>query len=152
MSVEEHGDTSPHMMGPRRDRKQFADFVRIHAINGKAITRDDEMKILKEGVTRYGMELEEARGTLLRVVAEDDVALVSNAEHHIGTMLEQLVKRGKIGRKEFADVAAVYSKITNGSVPSPEINKRVKQMVQERGWNGRRTRRIFGSRKWFRKI
>src|ERR1700687_5772585 len=104
MSVDEQGDTSPRMMGSRRDRKQFADFVRIHAINGKLITRDDEMKILKEGVTRYGMELEDARGTLLSVVAEDDVALVSNAEHHIETMLGQLVKRGKIGRKEFADV------------------------------------------------
>jgi len=34
----------------------------------------------------------------------------------------------------------------------PEIQKRVKQMVQERGWRGKRTRRILGTRKWFRKI
>ena len=67
-------------------------------------------------------------------------------------MLEQVVKRGKIGQKEFSDVVAVYGKLTSGSLALPEIQRRVKQMVQERGWNGRRTRRIFGTRKWFRKI
>src|ERR1700680_4803344 len=66
MSVDEQGDTSRRMATSRRGTKQFADFARIHAINGKLITREDEMRILKEGVTRFGMELEEARGILLR--------------------------------------------------------------------------------------
>ena len=136
----------------RRDTKQFADFVRIHALDGNLITRDDEMRILKEGVTRFGMDLEEARGILLRAAAEHNITLVSNAEHHVETMLEQLAKRGKIGRKEFEDVVAVYSKLTGSGVASAEISKRVKQMVQEHGWKGRRTRRIFGSRKWFKRI
>jgi hypothetical protein len=140
------------MATSRRDTRQFADFARIHAINGKLITRDDEMRILKEGVTRFGMELEEARGIMLRVAAEHGITLVSSAEHHVETMLEQLVKRGKIARKEFEDIVAFYGKLTGGSVPTPEISKRVKQMVQEHGWRGRRTRRIFGSRKWFKKI
>jgi hypothetical protein len=152
MSVDEQGDMSPRMATSRRDTKQFADFVRIHALGGNLITRDDEMRILKEGVTRFGMDLEEARGILLRAAAEHNITLVSNAEHHVEKMLEQLVKRGKIGRKEFEDVAAVYGKLTGNGVPSGEISKRVKQMVQERGWRGRRTRRIFGSRKWFKKI
>jgi polyhydroxyalkanoate synthesis regulator phasin len=152
MSVDEQGDMSPRMATSRRDTKQFADFVRIHALDGNLITRDDEMRILKEGVTRFAMDLEEARGILLRAAAEHNITLVSNAEHHVETMLEQLVKRGKIGRKEFEDVAAVYSKLTGNGVPSAEISRRVKQMVQEHGWRGRRTRRIFGSRKWFRKI
>src|SRR5260370_28406007 len=152
MSVDEQGDTSRRMATSRRDTKQFADFARIHAINGKLITREDEMRILKEGVTRFGMELEEARGILLRVAAEHDIALVSNAEHHVETMLEQLAKRGKIGRKEFEDVMAFYGQLTRGGVSTPEISKRVKQMAQEHGWRGRRTRRIFGSRKWFRRI
>ena len=98
------------------------------------------------------MELDEATGVMLSVAAEHDIALTSHAEHHVEVMLEQVVKRGKIGQKEFGDVVAVYAKLTNGSLAVPEIKKRVKQMVQERGWNGRRTRRIFGSRKWFRKI
>jgi predicted TIM-barrel enzyme len=110
------------------------------------------MKVLKEGITRFHMELDEATGVLLSVAAEHDIALVSQAEHHIQVMLEQVVKRGKIGQKEFADAVAVYGKLTGGSLSLPEIQRRVKQMVQERGWNGKRTRRLFGTRKWFRKI
>ena len=136
----------------KRDKKQFADFVRIHAINGNLITREDEMLVLKEGITRYRMELDEATGIMLSVAAEHDIALASQAEHQIEAMLEQVVKRGKIGQKEFADAVAVYAKLTHGSLGVPEIQKRVKQMVQEHGWRGKRTRRIFGTRKWFRKI
>ena len=152
MSVENQEGGNPRMPESRRDKKQFADFVRIHAIKGNLITREDEMKVLKEGITRFRMELEEATGIMLSVAAEHDIALTSHAEHHVEIMLEQVVKRGKIGQKEFVDAVAVYAKLTNGSLATPEIRKRVKQMVQERGWNGRRTRRIFGSRKWFRKI
>lgn len=152
MSVEDQGSGNLTMPEARRDKKQFADFVRIHAINGNLITREDEMKVLKEGITRYRMELEEATGIMLSVAAEHDIALTSQAEHHVEVMLEQVVKRGKIGQKEFADVVAIYFKLTNGSLSVPDIRKRVKQMVQERGWNGKRTRRILGTRKWFRKI
>jgi len=152
MSVEDQGDKNQRMSASHRDKKQFGDFVRIHAINGNLITREDEMKVLKEGITRFHMELDEATGVMLSVAAEHDIALVSQAEHHVEVMLEQVVKRGKIGQKEFTDVVAVYGKLTSGSLALPEIQRRVKQMVQERGWNGRRTRRIFGTRKWFRKI
>lgn len=153
MSVEDDERSGKRgMPEARRDKKQFADFVRIHAINGNLITREDEMKVLKEGITRYRMELEEATGIMLSVAAEHDIALTSHAEHHVEIMLEQVVKRGKIGQKEFADVVAVYAKLTNGSLALPEIQKRVKQMVQERGWKGKRTRRILGTRKWFRRI
>jgi hypothetical protein len=152
MSVEEHRNAESGMSALQQDKKKFADYVRIHAINGDLITREDEMKILKEGITRFGMDLDEATGILLSVAAEHDIALVSHAEHHVETMLEQLVKRGKIGQKEFADVVAVYGKLTNGSMPDTDVKKRVKQMVQERGWKGRRTRWLFGTRKWFKKI
>src|SRR5229473_4006960 len=114
MSVEDQEGGSRRMPEARRDKKQFGDFVRIHAINGNLITREDEMKVLKEGITRFHMELDEATGVLLSVAAEHDIALVSQAEHHIEVMLEQVVKRGKIGQKEFGDVVAVYAKLTNG--------------------------------------
>jgi hypothetical protein len=152
MAVEDQGSGNRRMPEERQNKKQFADFVRIHAINGNLLTREDELKVLKEGITRYRMELDEATGIMLSVAAEHNIALTSHAEHHVEIMLEQVVKRGKIGQKEFADVVAVYAKLTNGSLALLDIQKRVKQMVQERGWNGRRTRRIFGSRKWFRKI
>src|SRR5260221_12104497 len=134
------------------DKKKFADFVRMHAINGDIITLESEMAILKEGVTRFGMNLDEANGIMLGVAAEHDIALVTHAEHHIETLLEQLVKKGKISQKEFDDAVAIYKKLTNGGVPDSDLKKRGKQMVKYRGWNALRTRWLLGSRKWFRKI
>ena len=152
MAGEESRKTESDMSASHLDKKKFADFVRIHAINGDLITREDEMLILKEGITRFGMTLDDATGVLLAVAAENDIALVSHAEHHIETLLEQLVRKGKIGQKEFDDAVAIYKKLTNGGVPDAEVKKRVKQMVEGRGWKGKKTRWLIGSRKWFRKI
>jgi hypothetical protein len=152
MAVEESRKSEVEMAPSQLDKKKFADFVRIHAIDGDLITRESEMAILKEGITRFGLNLDEANGIMLSVVAEHDIALVSHAEHHIGTLLEQLVKKSKISQKEFDDAVAIYKKLTNGGVPDSDLKKRVKQMVEERGWNGRKTRWLLGSRKWFRRI
>jgi hypothetical protein len=152
MTAEESRRAEGDMAPSQLDKKKFADLVRIHAINGDVITREDEMAILREAVTRFGMSLDEATGVMLAVAAENDIALVSNAEHHVGTLIEQLVKKGKIGQKEFDDAVAIYKKLTNGGVPDSEVKKRVKQMVEGRGWNGKKTRWLLGSRKWFRKI
>ena len=57
------------MAASAHEKKQFGDYVRIHAINGEVITREDEAKVLKEGITQFGLDLIEARGTLLAVAA-----------------------------------------------------------------------------------
>src|SRR5258708_11994104 len=99
----------------KQEKKQFSDFVRIHAINKNLIVRDAEAEILKEGVTRFGLELEEANGILLAVVGEYDIALVSEVEATVQTLLEQLVRRTKIAQKEFDATVAIYKRLTYGS-------------------------------------
>src|SRR5882724_5893556 len=86
-------------MSSGQSKKQFSDFVRIHAINKNLITRESEASILKEGVTRFRLELEEANGILLAVAGEHDIALVSEAEDTVATLLEQLVKKGRSAKK-----------------------------------------------------
>jgi len=107
MTAEESRRAEGDMAPSQLDKKKFADLVRIHAINGDVITRENEMAILREAVTRFGMSLDDATGVMLAVAAENDIALVSNAEHHVGTLIEQLVKKGKIGQKEFDDAVAI---------------------------------------------
>ena len=114
---------SPH------DRKKFGDYVRIHAVEGELITREDEAKVLKEGITQFGLELNEARGILLGVAADHDIALVSNAEQQVATMLEHVVRKNKISRKVFGDAVAIYRQLTRNRISESEMNRRVKQMV-----------------------
>ncbi len=135
-----------------RDKTKFADFVQIHTIEGKIITRADEKKILEEGLTRFGLDFREAQGILLSVASEREIALVSHVEHHIGTYLEQVAKRGKVSRKDFNKAGMLYRKLTNDTIPVNEIRTRIKQMIEHNGGTGKRRRWLFGSRRWFNKI
>ena len=145
-STETSMSASPH------DRKKFGDYVRIHAVEGELITREDEAKVLKEGITQFGLELNEARGILLGVAADHDIALVSNAEQQVATMLEHVVRKNKISRKVFGDAVAIYRQLTRNRISESEMNRRVKQMVLDRGWKARKSRWLIGSRRWFRRI
>src|SRR5260221_12959030 len=147
MAVEESRKLEADMSPSQSDKKKFADFVRIHAINGDLITRESEMAILKEGIARFGLNLDEANGIMLGVTAEHDIALVSHAEHHIETLLEQLVKKGKISQKEFDDAVAIYKKLTNGGVPDSDLKRRGQRKVEESGGAGAGKPSRHGSRR-----
>ena len=152
MALSESGRVESSMSVSPHDKKKFGDYVRIHAIDGELITREDETKILKEAITEFGLELNEARGILLGIAADHDLALVSAAERHVDTSLEHVVKKTRISQKGFGEAATIYAKLTKGRIPEIEIRKRLKEVVLERGWKPMRTRWLFGSRRWFRRI
>ena len=135
-----------------RDKAKFADYVQVHTIEGKVITRADEKKILEEGLTRFDLDFREAQGILLSVASEREIALVSQVEHHIDIFLQQVVKRGKVARKDFNKAVLLYRKMANDSIPDAKIRTRIKQMIDQSGWTGKRRRWLFGSRRWFKKI
>ena len=134
-----------------RNKAKFADYIQVHTIEGKVITRADEKKILEEGLTRFDLDFREAQGILLSVASEREIALVSHVEHHIDIFLQQVVKRRKVSRKDFNKAALLYRKMTNDSIPDVEIRARIKQMIEKSGWTGKRRRWLFNSRRWFKK-
>lgn len=135
-----------------RDKAKFADYVQLHTIEGKVITRADERKILEEGMMRFGLDFREAQGILLSVAQEREIALVSHVEHHIDIFLQQAAKRNKVSRKDFNKAVQLYRGQTNDTIPEREIRTRIKQMVENNGWTGKRRRWMLGSRRWFKKI
>ncbi|MBI3451897.1 MAG: hypothetical protein HY057_03525 [Rhodospirillales bacterium] len=138
--------------GSARDKKRFADFVRIHGFDCKLITREDEVRILKEGLMQFGIDYEVANGIMLNVASERGLALESDAEHHIATFLEFYAKkRSKVPKDKFDDAVQIYTKLTNGCLPEAEVKKRVKQVMLKRGWRGKRTRWLH-SRRWFSRV
>ena len=135
-----------------RDKSKFADYVQLHTIEGKVITRADEKKILQEGLTRFGLNFREAQGILLSVVSEREIALVSHIEHHIDIYLQQIAKRRKVARGDFNKAVLLYRKMTNESISDAEIRPRIKQMIEQQGLTGRRRFWLLGSKRWFKKI
>ncbi len=137
---------------PERNRTKFAEYVQLHAIEGKVMARADEKEFLEAGLTRFGLDFREAQGILLSVVSEREIALVSHIEHDIDIFLQQAAKRQKVSRNDFNKAAQLYRKMANDSIPDSEIRCRVKQMIEHHGWTGRRRQWLFGSRRWFNKI
>jgi hypothetical protein len=152
LAREDIGKMDLSMAASPFDKKKFGDLVRVHAIDGVLITREDEAQVLKVGISQFGLELNEARGILLGVAADNDIALVSNAEQQVNAFLDFSVKRNRIGRKVFNNAAGIYTRLTKGLVPDVEIRKRLKEMVLLRGWKPRRGIWLIGSRRWFRRI
>jgi len=135
-----------------RDKSKFADYIQLHTINGKVITRVDEKKILQEGLTQFGLNLREAQGILLSVASEREIALVSHIEHHIEIYLQQVAKGSKVARSDFNKAVFLYRKLTKESISDVNIRSRIKQMIEQQGWTGRRRILMLGSKRWFKKI
>ena len=152
MAHENHRPRDTHESDLSKTKAKYADFVRIHATEDKVINRDDEKKILEEGLKHFGLEFQDAQGTLLSVASERDIALISRVERLIDTNLEQKLKRGKISKQDFDDIVAVYGKLTNDSISKTKIRKRVKEMMVNHGWTGKRRRWLFNSKRWFNRI
>lgn len=56
------------------DRRKYAELIKLHAYNSNFITRDQEMKILEDGVSRFRITLDESRGILLSVTDANDIS------------------------------------------------------------------------------
>ncbi len=150
-------DEDDHLRGRRGqvlegNKAKFADYVQLQTIQGNVITRADEKKILEEGLIRFGLDFREAQGILLSVASERGIAMVSHVEHHIDIYLQQSAKRNKVSRKDFNKAVQLYRRQTNDFIPESEIRTRVKEMVENNGWTGKRRRWMLGSRRWFKKI
>ena len=94
---------SPH------EKKKFGDYVRIHAVDGELITREDETKVLKEGITQFGLDLNEARGILIGIAADHDIALVSAVFVITGDSAQELADMRDKVRMQIAFYASTRS-------------------------------------------
>jgi len=135
-------------------KRKFYDLVRVQGLEANMISRAQEKSLLSQGVTHFNLSFQDAHGLFLSAVAEQNIALASDADHHIRTFLEQMAKNGKVSKKHFADAVAIYRRLTNGQVPDGEARRQVKTLMQENAWRARRSL-VFpypGSKRWFNKI
>lgn len=141
-----------------RDRRKFADFVRLHASERRFIGRDDETRILKSGIADFGMDFDEARGVLIGVAGEHQLALESQAEQNVRAFLEHRAPKKKISRKLFNEAARMYRRQVNDGVTMKEAKQRVKSIMIRNDMRPRRIRLLFipillpGAKRWYNRI
>ena len=132
--------------------RRFADYIRLHATQGKYLSRDDELTALKSGVSDFGIGLDEAKGVLYRVAEDRSLALQSQIEQQLRAFLIQISRKKAISKDSFNDCVEIYTKLAHNAVSKAEAERRVKMLVLDEGIRAKRNWRRLGSRKWFNRI
>jgi len=133
-------------------RRRFADLVKLNGLSSKFIDRDTERRVLEEGVMRYGLSLDEARG-MMRSVAEDhDYVFESETGRRIRQVLDRHAgKKGKISKKQFDQTAEILRDFSNGAIGEAEARRHVKRIMIENGWKPRRAG-ILPTQRWYKAV
>jgi hypothetical protein len=131
-------------------RKAFVDFIMLQVFDDQYIDRQEEKKILEEGIKK-GMGVDEGLGIMRQVAMEKGIALERDAEERAKETLEAFATNdGKVDKKEFEDAVAIFKKHSKGKIPEPDLKKRLKKMMVENDWKAKEGG-FFGS-KWFSAI
>jgi len=131
-------------------KKHLVDYIMLQVFDDQYIDRQEEKKILQEGVTK-GIGVEEGLAIIRQVVSEKGFILERDAEERTKEMLDTFASNdGKVDKKEFEDAMAIFKKNTKGKIPEHEMKKRLKIMMVENGWNAKEGG-FFGS-KWYSAI
>ena len=134
-------------------KKRFAEFVKAHGFDDGFIDREEEKRILQEGVARFGIGFTDGQAIMLGVASAFDYSIERNAESHIRELLTHYAGRsGKISRNDFNDCVAVYKVLSKGTVTEHDIKRRLKAIMEEKGWRPRPTGLLLRTRKWYREI
>jgi hypothetical protein len=143
---------TPSGANPNAMRDQYTDLVRLQVSGRRMMTQDRETALLQDGVTRYGLSLEEARGRVRSAVEDRRVVMQRDIDESVSFLLRDSADRkGRLKRKDFDRVARFYKLRADGLMDDPEIRQRVKGIMLEEKLTPRRAG-LFRTRRWFAKI
>lgn len=140
-------------MAKRDDAKRrFNGYVKLAAIDKPFISRAEERRLLEDGISRFELSPDDARGVLLAVAHEHDIRVERDIDSRLASILDRYGgRRRKIGRKKFAEAAAIYNGLAGGMFGEEDARLRVKRVMEENGFGARRGGLTF-SRRWYRRI
>lgn len=132
--------------------RRYADLVKLNGLQTKLIDRPQERRLLEEGITRFNLTLDEARG-ILRAIAEDnDYTFESETGKRIKQVLARSAgRRGLISRTQFMNTSQILRDFSENTITEADARRQLKRIMLDNGWKPRRAG-LLRSRKWFRQI
>jgi hypothetical protein len=137
----------------RRPSGCFEDLVKLHMQGRRFLDRDQETRLLEEGVTRYDLTLDQATGMLRAAAEQDEVATERELSRSAGQLLRTLAdNRQRVARDDFRKAVAFYRARAGAGLTHAEAERRVKQLMEQADLTPRRAGRLVPTRRWYRAI
>jgi len=142
--------TSYSEAGPRSG---YADLVKLQLQGRRFLEAEDERRLLEEGLTRYGLSLDQAAMHLRGAAQENDIALEGELAASARELLRTLADRhGRISREDFARAVNFYRARARRAISEAEARKRIKRLMEEIELRPKPAGRILRTRRWYRAI
>src|SRR5215471_272616 len=121
----------------------YTELIKALLRKRRYLTEPEERQLLFEAVDA-GIPLRDAKECLASTLAQRRARRELAFQHDIRVILDTLVgKRGWLSRKNFDRAAALHRQLSGGAIGPAEAQRRVKQIMLDRGWKVRGAA-IFG--------
>jgi predicted AlkP superfamily phosphohydrolase/phosphomutase len=118
----------------------------------KILAEDHERTLVGEGISRFNLDGEHARGVVAVAASRSGQLLASDASRSIRNVLHQLAgRRGAVSKRQFDKAVVILTAMVKGQITEPEARAWVKRVVEHSDLRVR-GRGLFRSKRWFRKI
>jgi len=140
-------------MAKKEDAKRrFNGYVKLAAIDKPFISRAEERRLLEDGISKFELAPDDARGVLLAVAHANDIRVERDIDNRMVSILERYGgRRKKISRKKFTEAAAIYNGLAGGMFSEQDAMLRVKRVMEENEFRAKRGGLTF-SRRWYNRI
>lgn len=131
---------------------RYRDFVALRLEADKVLSAEDERALIGDGIARFQLNAERARGIVAVVAAmtcqvvERDVSRAA-----LGVLRELAGKRGAIDRKRFEQGVKVLKGLADGQIDDAQARAWLKRIIEESDLTVRGSG-LFRRKRWFRKI
>ena len=132
--------------------RRYADLVKLSGLGSRFIDRTRERHLLEEGVTKFSLTLDEARGVLRSVAEDNGYVFESEAGRRIQQVLSRHAgKNGMISRRQFRRTADVLRDFSDNAIGEAEARRQIKRIMIENGWRPRRAGLLW-TRRWYKQV
>jgi hypothetical protein len=127
-------------------RARFRDFVELHMEPHKILPEDHERTLVGEGISRFNLDGEHARGVVAVAANRSGQMLASDASRSIRNVL-----RGTVSKRQFDKAVVILTAMVKGQITEAEARAWVKRVIEHSDLKPR-GRGLFRSKRWFRRI
>jgi len=134
------------------ESRRFADLVKLNGLGRRFIDRGQERHLLEEGVTKFNLSLDEARGVLRSVAEDNNYVFESEACRRIQQLMSRHAgKSGMISRRQFRRTVDVLRDFSDNTINEAEARRQLKRIMLDNGWRPRRAG-MLRTRGWYKQI